>query len=179
MTVTQQGATQALTTSSLNTFINPNATLVVDTGELVPATLTGWVDVLSSGPLNGFAIFGTSSSGLPSQGTSPLQTQFESTIDLPYDNRSGFITAAALANLANSAATVTATIFDSTGTQLGVQTIALPANGHLSNLIPTLFPATTGLQGIVQFQNSAGNLAGIGLRASPQGTFTSVPTIEP
>lgn len=179
MTVTQQGATQSVTASSLNSSLGPNSTLVIDTGEQVAATVTGWVDVASSGPLSGFAIFRTLENGLPSEGTAPLQTQFESRIDVPYDNRSGFVTAAALANLSASAATVTATIYDPNGAQLGTQTISLPASGHASFLVPTLFPATAGQQGIVQFQSSAGNLAGVGLRASPLGTFTSIPVVEP
>jgi sugar lactone lactonase YvrE len=179
MTVTQQGASQSLTASSVNTVIGPDASLVITSGSQVAATVTGWVDVLSSIPLSGFAVFSTTESGTPSEGTSPLQTEFESRIDLPYDDRAGFVTAVALANLSNSAATITATIFDPTGVQLGVQTLTLPANGHTSFLFPDQLPQTAGQQGIVQFQSSSGSLAGVGLRANPQGTFTSIPIIEP
>jgi sugar lactone lactonase YvrE len=179
MTVTQQGASQSLTAASVNTVIGPEATLVITAGPQVASTVTGWVDVLSSIPLNGFAVFSTTESGTPSEGTSPLQTEFESTIDLPYDDRSGFVTAVALANLSTSATTITATIFDPTGVQLGVQTLTLPANGHTSFLFPDQLPQTAGQQGIVQFQSSSGSLAGVGLRASSQGTFTSIPIIEP
>ena len=97
----------------------------------------------------------------------------------PYDNRSGFTTAAALANLSANAATITASIWDPTGVVLGTQTLQLPANGHTSFLLPSQFAVTSGLQGTVQFQSSAGNLAGVGLQASPQGTFTSVPLSSP
>jgi hypothetical protein len=175
ISVTLQGATQPVTAPSLYAVVNPDATLVVDTGSQLAATVTGWVDVLSSGTLSGFAIFSTGQS----EGTSPLQTQLASTIDLPYDNRAGFVTAVALANLTANAATITATIWDPTGIQLAVQSITLPANGHSSFLLPTLFAATLGQQGIVQFQSSAGSLGGVGLRASPQGAFTSVPIILP
>jgi hypothetical protein len=179
MTVTQQGATQSMTTSMLNAVIGPNATLVVDTGQQVAATITGWVDVLSSGPINGFAIFRTSANGTTSEGTSPLQAKFQSRLNLPYDNRAGFITAVALANLSAAGATITATVWDPAGKQIGVQTLTMAANGHTSFLLPSLLAVTAGQQGIVQLQSSTGNIAAVGLRASPQGTFTSVPVIEP
>ncbi|HEY3837554.1 MAG TPA: putative Ig domain-containing protein [Bryobacteraceae bacterium] len=179
MAITQQGQTQNATGASLTTAIAPNATLVITSGDPTAPLSTGWVDVLTSGPINGFAVFSTTENGTASSGTSPLQTSFESRADVPYDNRSGFVTAAALANLANTPATVTATIWDPTGVLLGTQTVQLPANGHTSFLLPTQFPVSGGVQGIVQFQSSAGNLAGVGLQVSPQGTFTSVPVIEP
>jgi sugar lactone lactonase YvrE len=179
MTVTQQGQTQTLTASSLTTVIVSEATLVVTSGNPALPLATGWVDVLTSAPINGFAVFSTTENGTSSAGTSLLQTAFESRVDVPYDNRSGFVTAAALANLSTSAATITATIWDPTGALLGTQSIQLPANGHTSFLLPTQLAVTSGLQGIVQFQSSVGNLAGVGLQVSPQGTFTSVPVIEP
>ena len=179
LNVTQQTVTQQTTAPTLTVVVNPNATLVVDTGAQVAATVTGWVDVLSSAPVNGFAIFRQTAGGASSEGTTPFQTQFEARLDVPYDNRAGFVSALALANLTTTPTTITATLYDSTGMQLGVQSLTLPAAGHTSFLLPSQFPATAGLQGMVQLQSSAGNLAGVGLRASPQGTFTSVPVILP
>ena len=179
MTVTQQGASQSVAMSTVNAVIAPDATIVITSGQQVPATLTGWVDVLTSGPLNGFAVFSTTENGTPSEGTSLLQTQFENRIDVPYDDRAGLVTAVAIANLAASPTTITATLFDPTGVQLGVQTLTLPASGHTSFLLPDQLPQTAGQQGIVQFQSSSGSLAGVGLRANPAGTFTSIPIIEP
>lgn len=177
--VAQRGETQSLTAPSLNAVMSPNSTLVIDTGAQVAATVTGWVDVLSSSSLSGFAIFRTSSDGATSEGISPLQTQFQGKIDMPYDNRAGFTTAVAVCNLSVNAAKVTATVWDPAGTQLGVQTITLPASGHTSFLLPDLFAQTAGQQGIVQFESSAGSLAGVGLRTSPTGTFISVPVSQP
>jgi hypothetical protein len=179
MMVTQAAVSQSLTSPSVNAVIGPNSTLVLDTGAQVAALVTGWVDVSTSGPMNGFAIFRNASGDTLSEGTSPLQTQFESGIDVPFDNRNGYVTAVALANLVGTSASITATLFDSTGNLLGTQSIPLAANGHGAFLVPTLVPQSSGVQGIVQFRSSAGNLAGVGLRASPQGTFTSVPIILP
>jgi sugar lactone lactonase YvrE len=178
LTVTQQGASQNLTTSTVNTTIGPNSTVVLEMGQQVSELITGWADVATSGPVNGFAIF-RSTAGAISEGTSPLQTQFQSKLDLPYDNRSGFVTAIALANVSAAAATLTANVWDSTGVSLGTQSITIPAGGHTAFVLPDKLPQTAGLQGLVQFQSSAGNLAAVGLRVSPQGTFTSVPVILP
>jgi sugar lactone lactonase YvrE len=179
LTITQQGASQPATSPSISAVISPNSTLVIDIGQQIAALVTGWVDLATSGPLSGFAIFRTTNDAGTSEGTSPLQTQFQSRIDLPYDNRNGFVTAVALANLAPAGATITATMWDSTGKLLGTQSISLPASGHTAFVITDQLPQTAGIQGIVQFQSTAGSLAGVGLRASPQGTFTSIPLTLP
>jgi sugar lactone lactonase YvrE len=184
ITVTQQGTAQPIVTSSFNGVMNPNTTLVIDSGSAIPNTLTGWIDVLSSGPANslaGFAIFRQLSNGSASEGTTPLQTQFESKMDVPFDNTGGFVTAVAVANISPSPATITATVLDVNGNLLGTYSVPLGANGHTSFLFPSQFAVTTNQQGIVQFINSAGgNVAGVGLRASTTtGTFTSVPVILP
>lgn len=176
VTTTNQGGTQAATTSSVSATISPNATLLITTGTLA-STVVGWADVTSTGPVSGYAIFRTASSNSPvSEGTVPLSTQFPSTITLPYDNTAGFVMGVALANLSASTANVTATIWDDSGNQLGTQTITIAGNGHTSFVLPTYIALTAGKRGIVQFQSSGG-IAGLGLRFSPFGTFTSVPTI--
>lgn len=177
VTVTQQGNPQSGTASSATGVINSNATLLISLEDQSPQALAGWVDVLSTGPIGGFAIFRfTDSSGRVSEGTVPLQTQFPSRIVAPYDNTAGFASGLAIANLSNTAITVSATISDQNGAPLGVGTIALQASGHSAFYFPEkLFP-TTGKQGVVTFQSSGtAGLTALGLRFSPFGTFTSVP----
>jgi len=178
VTTSNMGATQTTATASVDATINPNATLLITTGQLA-STVVGWADVSSTGPVNGFAIFRTSSPNSPvSEGTVPLQTQFPSTITLPYDNTVGFVMGVALANLATTSANITATIWDDSGNQLGMQTISVAGSGHTSFVLPTQISLTAGNGGIVQFQSAAtGGIAGLGLRFSPYGTFTSVPAI--
>ncbi len=133
--------------------------------------------------MDGFAIFQTSeASGAPaSEGTAPLQTNFESKMDLPFDDTGSFVTGVAVANLSTSASTITATVLDSNGNQLGSYSLLLPASGHTSFLFPSQFAVTTNQVGVVQFLNtSGGGVAGVGLRANTAtGTFTSVPVILP
>jgi hypothetical protein len=177
LTATQQSASQAATASSLDRVVNPNATLLIETeAPQTSATLQGWADIMTSGPINGFAIFRQASqNGTASEGTVPLQNQLQGAMILPYDNTGGFVMGVAVVNLGASSS-VTATIWDDSGSQLGVQTITIPPNGHAAFVLSDKLPLTIGKRGIVAFQ-SAGGIAGLGLRFSPFGTFTSVPTL--
>lgn len=181
VTMTQQGITQTTTASSINAALNPNTTVLISTGDQLAQTVVGWADVLSSGPVGGFAIFrSTPNTGSPSEGTVPLQTQTPVALVLPYDNTAGFVMGVALANLSASSATITATMWDDSGILLGSQGITVAGSGHTSFVLPTQLPLTSGKRGIVRFQSSGtGGLTGLGLRFSPFGTFTSVPTILP
>jgi hypothetical protein len=176
VTTTNQGATQMSTTSSVSATINPNATLLIAIGQLA-STALGWAEVSSTGPISGFAIFRqTLQNGSSSEGTVPLQTTYPSTVVVPYDDTAGFVTGIALANLSMTSTLVMATVWDDSGNQLGLQNITVPGSGHASFAVPTQIPVTAGRRGFVQFQ-SPGGLAGLGLRFSAFGTFTSVPTM--
>jgi virginiamycin B lyase len=179
VTTTQQGLSQTTTSSSVNATMNPDTTLLISMGSQVASTVVGWADVTSTGPVGGFAIFRqTPQTGSPSEGTVPLQSQFPSTITLAYDNTAGFVMGVALANLSASSANITATIWDDSGSLLGTQTITIAGSGHTAFVLPNQLTLTTGRRGIVQFQSAAtGGITGLGLRFSPFGTFTSVPTM--
>ncbi|HEX3879185.1 MAG TPA: hypothetical protein VHW24_19510, partial [Bryobacteraceae bacterium] len=177
VTSTLQGLSQTNSTSSINGTINPKSTFLISMGDGIPATSVGWADVLSSGPLGGFAIFRqTPQSGSPSEGTAPLQSQSLTTLTLPFDDSAGFITGVALTNLATVTANVTATVWDDAGNQTLIQNFTIAGSGHTSFALPAQIPITANKRGIVQFQSSGG-LAGLGLRFSPFGTFTSVPAM--
>jgi len=178
ITITAQGASQTTTAASVNATIKPNATLQISLGAQMQSLATGWARVLSSGPAGGFAIFRTSSSNSPvSEGTVPLQSQAVSAITIPYDNTGGFATGVALANLSASSTILTATSWDDSGNQLGTQNITLAASGHTSFVVATQFPETIGAGGVLVFKSTSLGIAGLGLRFSPFGTFTSVPTL--
>jgi hypothetical protein len=179
-TITQQGVTQtAAGTASVNAVINPNATLLISTGDQIASTYVGWADVQSSGSVGGYAIFrSTPATGSPSEGTAPLQAQPPSTLTLPYDNTGGFAMGVALANLSTASANITATVWDDSGNQLGTQTITIGGSGHMAFVLTDQLKLTAGKRGIVRFQSAAtGGIAGLGLRFSPFGTFTSVPAM--
>jgi hypothetical protein len=177
VTTAPQGISQTTNTSSVTATINPNATLLISVGDQAASTVAGWADVLSTGSLGGYAIFrSTPQTGSPSEGTVPLQSQFPSTATLPYDNTAGFTMGVALANMSTAVASVTVTMWDDSGDQLGTQAITISGSGHTAFVLPNQFPLTSGKRGIVKFQ-ATGGIAGVGLRFSPFGTFTSVPTM--
>jgi hypothetical protein len=189
-TITLQGVTQpTAAAASVNAVVNPNATLLIALGDQTGAgqtgtgptasTLVGWADLQSSGPLGGYAIFRQSPAvGAPSEGTAPLQTQFPSTITLPYDNTGGFVMGVAMANPSTASANITATVWDDSGNQLGTQILTIGGSGHTAFVLPNQLTLTAGKRGIVRFQSAAaGGIAGLGLRFSPFGTFTSVPAM--
>jgi hypothetical protein len=177
--VTQRGVSQAAMGSTLIRDVDPNSTLLIETGGPSGNTAVGWADVLSTGTVGGFAIFrSTPQFGPPSEGTVPLETSSSSELLLPYDNASGFTMGVALANLSTSSASITATAWDDSGTQVASRTLTISGNGHASFVLVNELPQTGGKRGMVRFQSTAtGGIAGLGLRFSPFGTFTSVPAM--
>jgi len=181
VTLTTTGGSQVYGgQASLNAAIGPYATVLIDSGSQDKTAVSGWAEVLSSAPIQGYGVFHyTSLKGIQSEGTMPLDTTFESSFLLPYDNVDGFQTGLALANLnASAPAMIAATIWDEYGSQLAVQTINLPVGGHTSSMLSDLLPATTVNRGAIQFRSiSGGNITGLGLRVDPLGGITWVPKL--
>jgi len=176
LTTTIQGVSQTVTGQSVSESLNPNSTLQISMGGVAGSTVVGSAEVYSTGPVTGYAIFRqTPQSGAPSEGTVPLQAPTAYSLTLPYDNTAGFIMGVALANLSPTTSLVNVQMMDANGVSLGSQTLTMAPNGHTAFVLPTEFPATNGKLGILQFTGT-GNLSGLGLRFSPFGTFTSVPT---
>jgi hypothetical protein len=188
LTATQQGDTQSgITATTLDRVLNPNTSLVVGCGLGQSGNVEGWIDVLATAAsVNGFAVFRYAPGGLtpgtagfvtPYEGTVPLQTQLTpATMTLPFDNTNGFNNGVAIGTLSGSAATITATFHDINGNALGtLQTIKLAANAHTAFMLYSQYPFTANQQGSVVFTGTT--MMGLGLRASPYGTLTSVPTI--
>jgi hypothetical protein len=177
VSITQQGNTQTSTTSSANVTVNPNGTVIIaTTPNPSVSSVWGWADVQASGPLSGFAILRSSpTGGNPSEATVPLQTSFPSSVILPFDNTTGYVMGVALANLATGFTSITATVWDDSGNQLGVQPITISGNGHTAFGLTDQIPVTAGKRGIIKLQNPIGGISGLGLRFSPAGPFTDVP----
>ncbi|MBI5281168.1 MAG: putative Ig domain-containing protein [Candidatus Solibacter usitatus] len=177
LVVTQQGASVTLVGNSLERTLAPNAGLLVETEAAISATLAGWAEVRSTGPVSGYAIFRQrSGEGRESEGTSPLESRTAATVLVSYDNQAGFSTGVALVNLAAAPATVTAILRDDTGAELARDAFLLPASGHTAFSMPEKYPALLGRRGMVEFQsNQSGGLSALGLRFNPSLSFTSIP----
>ncbi len=183
---TQQGYAQSITAASQTFIMNPATTIVLTTTAALSATLQeGWADIDTTGGITAFAIFQqTLPNGVVAEGTSAQQGSFSSSVVLPFDNTNGNTTTAALVSLANEPITVTATIWDLNGNQLGTQQISVPILGRPAPFaVPTLFPVTAGKAGLVVFQNSStmDSITGIGFSFGSLlgGSFTSVPMLPP
>jgi hypothetical protein len=129
----------------------------------------GWANVLSTGSISGFAIFRFIGPSGVSEGTVPLQSTrvSYSKITVPYDNTANFQTGVALANLSSSPVTVTATIWDQSGSQVDLQSFTLLPNGHAAFNIATQWTATDEKQGIIVFESRGGGLTGLGPAIQP------------
>lgn len=179
--VTQAGVAQHLAaTSMIEATVQPKASLIISMGENLGGLSVGWAEVLSPGPVSGYAIFRTVAAGQASEGTVPLQTQFPSAMVLPFENVDGFVMGVAMANLSGSTVTVTATVWDEAGNLLGTATLnPILGGGHTSFVLHDQVGLSGGKRGIIRFQTSGtGGLAGLGLRfLNVQNTFTSVPSM--
>ena len=174
--ITQQGNAQGATASSIERTMESGAGLLIESeAPVASATQVGWAEVISSGPVAGFAIFRQRGlDGRDSEGTAPLDSSKTASLVLPFDNTAGFVTGVALVNSTTQAVVVNAAIRDDNGAQIGLQAVALPAMGHTSFAIDR-FSITSGRRGIIEFQNTGGGaVTGLGLRFSPFGSFTSV-----
>lgn len=154
LAITQRGASENATASSLDRTLDAGATLLVESEAPVSAApLVGWAEVNSSQPVAGFAIFRQRSrDGRDAEGTAALETTRGSRLLLPFDNSAGFATAVAIVNLTGDAATINATIRDDNGAQIDSQPFALTGMGHTSFAIGERFPITNGRRGSIEFQ---------------------------
>jgi hypothetical protein len=178
--ITQGAMSQTQTSSQVDWILPPRGILLIESeAPAASPPLVGWARVLDPRGIAGFAIFRQrDASGLDSEGTSPMETGRTANLLMPFDNTGGFVTGAALVNLTSQPVVVNATLRDDTGAQIDLQAVSLPALGHASFVVRDRFPSTTGRRGVIDFQNVGGGaVAGLGLRFSPSGSFTSVPTV--
>ena len=92
---------------------------------------------------------------------------------LLYDNVAS-VTTAMIANPdVLNPMTIVVDIRDEQGTLLEARTMNLPALGHKAFVLTELFPVTANRRGSLHLNASPQGLAGVGLRFSPFGTFTS------
>jgi hypothetical protein len=187
LSILQQGITQSVNVSQWNFVLNPNTTVVLETTTPTSGTLQqGWAEVDTNGGVNAFAIFRqTTANGVVAEGTVATQAQIQSSLVVPYDNTQGNTSTAAMVSLSTATITVTATIYDQNGNNLGTQQLTVPAKGRPmpagAFAIPTLFPVTAGKAGTITFTNVTNTdpISGIAFTFGSLlgGSFTSVPVL--
>jgi hypothetical protein len=165
--------------ASLDPVLEPNATLTLQSSGLDGSPVqTGSAQLTSDGSVTGFIRF---SYGVRGQDAIvPLETRNASSYILAFDNTNGLATGVAVANVASTPASISVTIRDSTGTQLGVETVAIPANGHSAFVLSDRFAESINRTGIVEFFTPVGGqISVLGMRFLASGNFSSIPVVTP
>jgi hypothetical protein len=156
----------------------PGATVFARTSGNSAPLLQGWAEVASTGRIGVLAIFKRVTPGNPDSEATVIGTKSGSNVFLPFDNTLGYVTGVAISN-ANPTQTVTVNaIFTSdTGSQSNA-VITLPAHSHTAFVMPTAYPATAATRGSIRFLPSSPDIAVVGLRFSPNNSFTSLGSFQ-
>ena len=168
-TFPQQPALGTTLGATFDQTLAAGATQIFDTtGPASQAGTAGWSQLLTSGAINGFAIFTYTPNG--QSATVPLETRNAASYLLAFDNTGAVSTGLAIANLASSAANVNVVIRDDTGVPIGTGSVHLAAQAHNSFMLTDStygFPATAGVRGTAEFDTpSGGQISVMGLRAN-------------
>jgi len=175
LSLPQTGATP--TTSALTQNLAAGAMLVVETvANDAAASVVGSAQLTTTGNVSGFEIFRWTTFG--QEASVPLETRTPAGFVLVFDDTGGLTTGVALSNVAASAATVTAKIYDDAGVLLQTASINLAGRGHTSFLLPDSYSVTANKRGMVEFVVPAGGkINAVGLRAKGDGTLTTIPVL--
>ncbi|MGA2435094.1 MAG: BACON domain-containing protein [Bryobacteraceae bacterium] len=183
-TFPQQSGGNPIFGTTLDGIVASNATFIVDTTSSSGTSDVGWAVLY--GPATGsggaFAIFTYTPTGQAA--VVPLETRNASSYLLPFDDTGAISTGLAIANVADSAASVHVVIRNDTGAPIGTGSINLPASGHTSFMLTDTssggWAVTAGVRGTVEFDTPFnGQISVLGLRANaiPNSSGFAVTTI--
>jgi hypothetical protein len=170
---------ETLVASSVTRTLAGGAVLVVQTqtDSAQPSTV-GSAELATTGNIGGCEVFQWTTFG--QEASVPVESRASNDFVLLFDNTSGLSTGVALANVVNFPETITVNLRDDTGALLKTAAITLAALGHTSFMLPTTFPGTANLRGMMEFVVPLfGKLSVIGLRAGSDGTLTTIPVLTP
>ena len=175
--ITSPGSTQA--TASLDPVLLPNATLTLQSSGLDGSPVQiGSARLTSDGSVTGFIRF--TYGPRDQDAIVPLETRNAASYILAFDNTNGLATGVAVANIASAPANIAVAIRDTTGAQLGFETLTIPANGHSAFVLSDRFTETVNQRGSVQFATpSGGQISVLGMRFLASGTFSTIPVLTP
>ncbi len=159
-----------------NVTIQPGNAYTVETAALENFTSIGWAEVISEQNVTGFAVYRQRLPGQPDQEAAvPVNQGDMQRFLLPFDNRAGFRTTMAIANLSTTQNAVVNVAFrDASGALIGggpVKTI--PPQGHYAYRLIDDFPIIDGQEGVAEFTAVSGQISAVGLRFNPTSSFTS------
>jgi hypothetical protein len=163
--------------SSVSQSVGANASLwIQSTGALTDPLLTGSAQFTTTGNISGFVIFRYNPNG--QEAVVPAESRNAGAYLLAFDNTNGTATGVAINAASSQGVSVPVILRNDTGAQVGTGSIPLAANGHYSQMLPTLFPATAGIRGTVEFDAPSGaQISVLGIRSPPALTFTTLPPL--
>ncbi len=174
----QSAGAGAFLAASLDRTLNGNASLIVNTaGPQTSPVLVGSAQLSATGAVDGFAIFHL----IPGaqEAVVPMETRNASSYVLAFDNTGGVVLGVAVENISTQSANIGVVIRDESGAIMSTGTvIALAGSGHTSFVLSTLYPATFGKRGTIEFDTPAGgHISVLGIRTTPLGSSNTLTTI--
>ncbi len=171
-----QGTMTATTNSTVQGTINASGLLLLDTTGLPTEVANiGWGLMQASGTVSGYALFTNTQNNW--QAAVPIETLNANSYLLPFDNTGALSTGLAIANLSTQAADINVTICDDSGTTIGTDVISVPAQGHTSFMLNSVYPVTAAIRGTVEFDTpTGGQINVLGLRANGPA-LTTLPVL--
>jgi virginiamycin B lyase len=173
----QQPDGNPLLTASFEQNIASNATLIVQTaGPQTGPVKVGSAQVATTGAIDGFAIFHQVVTG--QETVVPLEAPGTGSYLLAFDNTGGNVLGIALSNPLPASEYISVIINDDSGMFLELDTLSVPANGHLSFVLPVLYPVTANIRGTISFSLTprGGQIGVLGMRfAAPNNALTTIP----
>ena len=172
----QDSSSQPVHSATVDQAVNPQAVRILDTtGPPGQAVDVAWAKLVTTGDVNGFAIF---SIPVPRwQAVVPLETRTASSYLLAFDNTGPLSTGLAIANLSAQPTNVPVIIRDDKGTQILNSAIALSAQGHTYFMLNATYGITAGKRGTVEFLTPpGGQISVLGLRSNG-AALTTLPVL--
>ena len=165
--------------TTVDQTLAPGATLLIESGALTGALLTGSAQFTTDGNISGFVI----SRNLVNnqEAVVPIESRNANAYLLAFDNTAGTFTGVAMSSTSTKSQplSVGIVIRDDTGAQIASDTIQLPANGlRAFTLAFDKYPETSGLRGTIEFTPPAGEqISVLGIRQPLAGTLTTLPAL--
>lgn len=158
-------------------------TLTFETEEGDLTTQQGWMllDIPAGARLTGLAVFRRRVPGRPeSEAVVPLCKAMNMRTVVAYDNLQGFNTGVAVVNPSRTTtANIAVIVRDQEGNRLFVGRFTLPPLNHTAFVAAEEFTQSKERRGILEFIADTGEVAALGLRFNPSGTFTSFHAFDP
>jgi hypothetical protein len=180
-TFPQQASQGTMLGSTFDQNLNAGATLMLDTtGPVSQTSVVGSSQLLTSGVVNGFAIFNYTPTG--QQAVVPLETRNAASYLLAFDYTNGIQTGFALANVSATKGNVNVVVRDDSGAVIPTKVSSIPVdgNGHASFMLNDAtqgFPEIAGKRGTVEFDTpSGGQISALGLRVNGKA-ITTLPVL--